>query len=449
MPTNLAQNLDQQSKSANTTPRPAQVVKERQYGSEPPQLPLIDVSEKRLSDPSPSDLSLSSSQFSPPSGLEEYLKSDKFPSIYQSAPTIQQTTSEPAKGDVYSTSTSSREPQPPRTDPYSTNTGARSYPYNTYIPPSSEQFSSPPAPFAEQTHPGSSQGRAQVPQPPRMVDYSRAPGFSDSSSGGRQSYQQPYSGDQPRMSNLPPQDEFKYAQQPARERSPQRPASRPFSQDMTNVPRQSTPKPHRGSGTYSQPSMNTDYSVRPQSQDLSNAPGQDIPRTNRGSGTYAQPAPRPDFIDMPEALVQQFNDFSINDPLPAPVRLADSPGHQSPRIPASTGSTGIASAAMVSPPSLVPQSEYEWENEIGSQREIAQRTNDPSIALTWAERVYMYVSISLEELHQERETSASDVGVAARASTPSYERGLREDCIRIVEKFAKMQNPKAVIHRFR
>ena len=311
--------------------------------------------------------------------------------------TTQQTTSEPARSDPYSTYPYSRGPQPPRTDLYTTNTAARTDPYSTYVAPSSEQFAPPQAPFSEQARPGSSQGKAQVPQPPRMVDYSRAPEFSDSSSRGRQSY-------------VPPQDELRYPQQPARGRSPQPPASRPFSQDMTNAPYQSTAKPHRASGP-----------------------------------TYDQQAPRPDFIDMPEGLVQPFNDFNINDPLSAPVRLSDSPGRQSPRIPASTSSTIIASASMASPPSVVPQSEYEWENEIDSQRETAQRTADPNIALTWAERVYMHVSILLEELRRDQEISASDGGVTARASTPSYERGLREDCVRIVEKFAKVQIPKAVI----
>ena len=445
MPANLAQNLDQQSKSANTTPRPVQTMQKSRNESELPQLPPIDVLGTRPSEQSPSDLSLSSSQFSQPSGVEEYLKSDKFPSINQSAPTTQKTTSEPARTDPYSTSTSSRGPQPPRTDPYSTNTAARNDPYSTYIAPTSERYSPPQAPFVEQARPSSSHGKAQFPQPPSMVDYSRAPGPSDSSSRGRQSYQQSYSGDQPRLSNVPPQDEFKYPQQPARRRSPQQPASRPFSQDMTNAPRQSTPKPHRASEAYSQVSINADYSVRSQSLDFSSPPLQDTSRPQRGSETYAQPAPQPDFIDMPDSLVQPLNDFNINDPLPAPVRLSDSPGRQSPRIPATSNRASIVSIAMASPPSLVPQSEYEWENEIDSQRESALQTSDPKSALTWAEKVYMYVSISLEEIHRDQQISTGDTGNTARASTPPYERGLREDCTRIVEKFAKINIPKAVI----
>ena len=414
MPANLAQNLDQQSRSANSTPRLSQTKQEGMYGSELPQLPPIDISGNRPSEQSPSDISLSSSQYSQPSGVEEYLKDDKLPSINETTAPIQQVTSQPARNDPYNTYTSSRAgPQTTRTDPYSTNTTTRNDPYSSYNASTSQLFSPPQAPFVEQarpsSRPGSSQGKAQFPKPPPMVDYSKATDLSDTSSRGRQSYQQPYSGDAPRLSNAPPQDEFKYPQQPARGRSPQPQPSRPFSQDMTNPARQDSPRPHRG------------------------------------SGTYVQPGTQPDFIDMPEGLVQPFNDFILNDPLQPPVRLTDSPGRQSPRIPVSTSNPIIASAAMVTPPSLIPQSDYEWGNEIESQRETAQRTADPDIALTWAEKVYMYVSISLEEIRREQEKSAGNVAVPSRSSTPSYERGLRDDCIRIVEKFAKMQIPKAVV----
>lgn len=56
----------------------------------------------------------------------------------------------------------------------------------------------------------------------------------------------------------------------------------------------------------------------------------------------------------------------------------------------------------------------------------------------------MYVSISLEELQREQDIAASDAGVVARPSTPAYERGLRDDCVRVVEKFAKNGSGKAV-----
>jgi hypothetical protein len=53
----------------------------------------------------------------------------------------------------------------------------------------------------------------------------------------------------------------------------------------------------------------------------------------------------------------------------------------------------------------------------------------------------MYVSISLEEIRREQVAAGTD---AVRSVTPSYERGLREDCIRIVEKFVKLGNSRAV-----
>ena len=60
----------------------------------------------------------------------------------------------------------------------------------------------------------------------------------------------------------------------------------------------------------------------------------------------------------------------------------------------------------------------------------------------------MYVSTSLEELRREEALTATEPGVIAHSATPSYERALREDCIRIVEKFVKLQNPKAVSLHF-
>lgn len=72
------------------------------------------------------------------------------------------------------------------------------------------------------------------------------------------------------------------------------------------------------------------------------------------------------------------------------------------------------------------------------------RTGDPATALAWAEKVYMYVSISMEEIRREQAVVVADGGVASRPTTPPYERGLRDDCVQIVERFAKMQHPKAV-----
>jgi hypothetical protein len=143
---------------------------------------------------------------------------------------------------------------------------------------------------------------------------------------------------------------------------------------------------------------------------------------------------------MPDASVPDLGDLSINDTYQPPPRPVDQP----PPIPPSNSVNNISSIAMASPPSLIPPTEYEWENEIDSQREMVLRTTDGNIALTWAEKVYMFVSISLEELRREQETAATDAGVTPRNSTPTYEHGLRDDCIRIVERFVKGGHPKAV-----
>jgi len=94
----------------------------------------------------------------------------------------------------------------------------------------------------------------------------------------------------------------------------------------------------------------------------------------------------------------------------------------------------------MTPLALVPKSDYEWENEIESEREQAKRTNDANVALSWAEKVYMYVSISLEELGRDQQDNVT----GGRPATPDFERGLREDCKWIVEKFVRAKNPKAV-----
>jgi len=250
-----------------------------------------------------------------------------------------------------------------------------------------------------------------------MVDYSRS-NYANAPATGRQSYYQPTStidqvpastGRQPYhqpsssadQSRMPPPDQYNYPR-PAPPESGR--SSRPLSQDMSNLalqqgPRQGTPRPHRTSGTY-QPLVG-------------------------------------DFIDMPDPTVPAH----LTDPLPPPPsRPIDSegrqsPGRQSPR-------SRPASGAVASPPAMVPPSEYEWETEIDGQRQNALQSNDPNVALSWAEKVYMYVSISMEEMRRERSVAGTD---APQPSSPSYERGLREDCTRIVEKFVKLGNPKAVL----
>jgi hypothetical protein len=148
--------------------------------------------------------------------------------------------------------------------------------------------------------------------------------------------------------------------------------------------------------------------------------------SNRISGYYPETAAIP---------IPSLEDLSLNDPYPPQPRPMDPP-NKSPRHSQSFGTNAVTPNAS---PKAVP-SEYEWENEIDSQRDNALRTTDPNIALSWAEKVYMYVSISLEEIRRDQEIHVSE----PRPSTPDYERELRKDCITIVEKFAKMGHPKAV-----
>lgn len=342
-----------------------------------------------------------SSQYSLGSGLEAYLKDETF----NDGPIL------PPASNPYNTydPSASRAGGAGRkmsNEDSSTDRGLQSQapkkdPYSTYNPSSVSQQQYPPQPpFAEQgrpgSRPGSSQGKQQqYPQPPAMVDYSRG-NYPTASSTGRQSYHQPSSSaDQSRM---PPPDQYNYTR-PAPPESGR--SSRPLSQDMANL-------------------------------SLQQGPNQTTPRPQRLSGTYQQPLVA-DFIDMPDATVAH-----LTDPLPPPTRPMEaqgrqSPGRQSPRIP--------PSGAVASPPAMVPPSDYEWEDEIDSQRQNALQSNDPNVALTWAEKVYMYVSISTEEMRRDQALAPAD---ALKSSTPSYERGLREDCTRIVEKFVKLGSPKAV-----
>jgi hypothetical protein len=117
----------------------------------------------------------------------------------------------------------------------------------------------------------------------------------------------------------------------------------------------------------------------------------------------------------------------------------DPPSH-SPRLSQSASNTSGTSQKVSSP----PPADYEMEREIDAQRDNALRSTDPNMALSWAEKVYMSVSISLEEYRREQEIAASDTGIAPRIATPPFESGLRNDCVSIVEKFAKQGHPKAV-----
>jgi hypothetical protein len=424
MPANLAQNLDSASRSPqpSTTQRNSEQVTSRGIGSESYQLPPLDTKRQDSVD------SLASSQYTGNSALDEYLKSDSFPTTAPTGSSTQQAPNQTARSNPYNAPSAQVAPQPPRNDPYTTSANyasppQRNDPYSTYNAPPGQLYGSlpPPQSFSDSgrpPRPTSSQGRPQqqqYPPPPPMVDYSKKADYATASSGQRQSYQQPYQGQgqqrrpSAEQSHLAPQEQYypsssnQSSGRPGRASSP-----RPFSQDLsnTNISQSGLANPRRNSA-YQNTSLNAN-----------------------------------EFIEMPDVSVPSFDDLRLND-LPPPSRPSESTARPSPRQSPRIAPSNVA-IAMASPPSLIPQSEYEWENEIDSQRENALRTNDPNIALTWAEKVYMYVSISLDELRREQEIAAADAGVIARPSTPTYERGLREDCIRIVEKFVQNGNPKAV-----
>src|SRR5579871_1535472 len=118
MPANLAQNLDQQNQNSDrTTPRPRQNPFDAKYESrsqvtqQPPQLPLLESSlgPKRRS----TDDSYAESQYSLPSGVDEYLKTD-FPPVNQST-RPPQPNAKPIRQNPYETVAT----QPQKPDPYS------------------------------------------------------------------------------------------------------------------------------------------------------------------------------------------------------------------------------------------------------------------------------------------------------------------------------------------
>jgi hypothetical protein len=396
MPSNLAQNLEQKSRGPTPALTDQDFPHVPQGGMGPsytydsaPQLPPIDT------DLRPGEGAPLSPQYSLSSGVEEYLKSDNIP-----APTSRGLPG-PSKNDPYSTA------QPLRNDPYS------SYNASAYPPPQ--------PPFVDEARPRSRSNSAQgkYPQPPPMVDYARQSNPGDPpSSRARTSYQQ-----------LPPQqDQYPPAAQQARPGGNAPIPSRPYSQDYSGntPPRQTTPRPNRASAAYPQPSS------RPNSQDTADA----IRQSHRLSGSGAQRPISINHIDMPEPFSLQFADLTLTDPRTDPryspnVRPVENAG-QSPRL-QPLGGRGPA----VSPPPLAPKTDYEWEAEIEGERDLAIRSENPNVALPWAEKVYMYVSITLEEMRRNED---------GRAQTPTLEKGLRADCVRIVEKFVRMQNPKAVPH---
>jgi hypothetical protein len=175
---------------------------------------------------------------------------------------------------------------------------------------------------------------------------------------------------------------------------------------------------------------------------------------------------------MPDPSIPSIDKLSLNDPYPpqampappqsnAPVRVtgaaspptayppsraADPPVMQRPVSSPPPPVTSAPPKTVGSPPRQPPMTD-EWEVEITSQRENATRTSDPNIALPWAEKVYMFVSISLEDFYRDQDIAATDAGVTPRASTPPFEKGLRDDCVRVVDRFAKQGHPKAIYMR--
>jgi len=178
---------------------------------------------------------------------------------------------------------------------------------------------------------------------------------------------------------------------------------------------------------------------------------------------------------MPDPFIPSLGSLSLNDPYPppqsipppptqipvskAPIKIVGAPlplatyptsrPADAPAMQAPISSPPISSGPpknIGSPPRAPPLTD-DWEVEITSQRDNATGTSDPNIALPWAEKVYMFVSISLDDFYRDQDIAAADAGGTARASTPPFERGLRDDCVRIVERFAKQGHPKAIYMR--
>jgi hypothetical protein len=401
MPANLAHNLDQQTQKAkNETSGPPPTQRDYQETSQmaprpqSQQLPPLEISQRQPNEDPPSSSVLGQ----PSSGLEAYLNDDAFPFINEIPPAVQQPGPQPVSNDTYNQTRY----QPPRVDPYTASNAPpqskapKNDPYSTYNAPPAQPQYPPQQPLRDDrrpnSRPSSSQGRPVHSQPPPTVDYSRLPDQSAPQPAGRGSYQRP-----------PPQEQYNYAPPPP-------------------------PQPGRVS-----------QSSRPTSQGVSNAPPQGSPPQKYSTGTHALSKINTDPIEIPVPSLPAIGNLTLELPSPSYSRPQDPPGRVSPRIPPIN--TNVVASV---PQTVVAPMEYEWETEIDSQRDIAVRTGDPTTALAWAEKVYMYVSMSMEEIRREQAAVVANGGVAARPATPVYERGLREDCVHVVEKFSKMQHPKAV-----
>jgi hypothetical protein len=144
---------------------------------------------------------------------------------------------------------------------------------------------------------------------------------------------------------------------------------------------------------------------------------------------------------MPDAT---FGAMTLNDSYP-PMRPNDPAITRSSPIPPRIPSLPVGTGKTPSPaPSNPP--ELNWEHELDNERDNAMRTSNPDIALAWAEKVYMHVSISLEEIRREQELRGQG---STRPFTPPYEKQLLTDCVAIVEKYVRANHPKAVARRHR
>lgn len=471
---NLAQNLDQQAtKTSTTPPKPVyaenQEIYEQQYAkpaSGAPQLPPLDIQRRKTED------SLASSQYSQPSGVKQYLKDDAFNTTTQNAYPAQQfqearqqnvdntrynppPVSQPAQAlrmenfNYQVPVASQRTPTPPGSQTYDT--------YNE--PPVQRQYSPlpPQAPFTQDARPSSRPSSSQGRPPPQ---YSSPPTQSDYSNQPAQSIKQPtYPQQQPyqNLQTYPPQVSQPIVSSESREQSqyppqqPTQPASRP-----QQLQQQPTARP------LSQP--------RPVSQDM---PKVRLPPPDRPQFITRPSEERigTDILEMPDPSIPSIGALSLNDPYPpsqpvssgsqnpvskAPVKIAraTSPPTNYPvsrpieppvtQVPVTSAPISSVPPKRVSPKPASPGQD-DWEAEIISQRENAIRSSDSNIALNWAEKVYMFVSISLEDFYRDQDVAASDdAGITPRASTPPFEKGLRDDCIRVVERFAKQGHPKAI-----
>jgi hypothetical protein len=130
---------------------------------------------------------------------------------------------------------------------------------------------------------------------------------------------------------------------------------------------------------------------------------------------------------MPDAGVAN---LSLEDTYPS--TREEIPFRSSPPLMTSTSNPSIRS----SPPT--PE-EDDWLFTLERDRDNAIRTNNPEVALSWAEKVHMYVSISLDEYRRKHED--------LHPPTPPREKQLLTDCVAIVERFVKARVPKAIYIR--